>query len=160
DAFNYLGVLLGQLKRYRESVQVFEKGIYLYKNSYQLYFNQGIVLEMARRLEDASVSFEKAYELDRKDPVLIYYYTATLLKLREYSKAIRIYKTGISNFPKDAELIYGLSKVYVNMGETDIAVDLLKKALELDSSYIIKLKKDIDFKILYNHSEYQSLLSS
>ena len=80
DAFNYLGVLLRQMKRYRESVQVFEKGIRVFNKSYQLHFNLGIVLEMSRRLEDAIVYFEKAYELNRNDPMLYYHYTAVLLK--------------------------------------------------------------------------------
>ena len=127
DAFNYLGVLLGQMKRYRESVQVFEKGIRVFNKSYQLHFNLGIVLEMSRRLEDAIVYFEKAYELNRNDPMLYYHYTAVLLKKRDYAKAIRICKAGMSNYPDDTELIYGLSKVYTHMGEKDIAVDLLKK---------------------------------
>lgn len=160
DVFNYLGVLLGQMKRYRESVQILEKGIYLYKNSYKLHFNRGIVLEMSGRLEDAVVSFEKAYELDKKDPVLIYYYTATLLKLRDYTKAIRICKTGMLNYPEDAELIYRLSKVYTHMGEKDVAVDLLKKVMDLEPSYMAKIKNDIDFRTLYHHSGYQSLLVS
>lgn len=160
DAFNCLGVLLGQLKRYRESVQVFDKGIHLYQNSYQLFFNRGIVLGLARRLEDAADSYEKAYELNKTDPMLIYYYTATLMKLREYSRAIRIYKAGLSYYPDDAELVYGLSKVYTHMGEKDAAVELLKKAAELDPSYLARIRKDADFKTLYRHEGYKSLLVS
>ena len=59
DTFNYLGVLLGQMKRYRESVQVFEKGIRVFNKSYQLHFNLGIVLEMSRRLEDSIIYFQR-----------------------------------------------------------------------------------------------------
>jgi len=160
DAFNYLGVLLGQMKRYRESVQVFEKGISIFNKSYQLHFNLGIVLEMSRRLEDAIIYFEKAYDLNRSDPMLYYHYSAVLLKKRDYAKAIRICKTGMSNYPDDTELIYGLSKVYVHMGEKDIAVDLLKKVLELDSSFAARIKDDQDFKTLYRHPGYRSLVAS
>ena len=160
DALNYLGVLLGQMKRFRESVQVFEKGIKSFPNSYRLYFNRGIVLEMSRRLEDAVDSFEKAYELERKDPMLYYHYTAALIKIRDYTKAIRICKAGMSNYPEDTELIYGLSKVYAHMGEKDIAVDLLKKVLELDPVYLGRIRKDLDFKTLYRHPGYQSMMVS
>lgn len=160
DAFNYLGVLLGQMKRYRESVQVFEKGIRVFNKSYQLHFNLGIVLEMSRRLEDAIVYFEKAYELNRNDPMLYYHYTAVLLKKRDYAKAIRICKAGMSNYPDDTELIYGLSKVYTHMGEKDIAVDLLKKVLEFDPSFAARIKEDLDFKTLYRHPGYRSLVAS
>lgn len=160
DAYNYLGVLLGQMKRYRESVQVFDRGIQLFPRFYQLHFNRGIVLEMSRRLEDAANSFERAYDLNRQDPVLIYHYTAALLRLREYSKAIRICKMGLSDFPDDAELIYGLSKVYAQMGEKDVAIDLLKKVLELDPAYLIRLRADLDFKALCSHPGYQKLMVS
>lgn len=160
EAFNYLGVLLGQLKRYRESVQVFEKGISLFDGSYQLYFNQGIVLQMARRHEDAADSFKKAYEMDKKDPNLINYYTSALLMLHDYTRAIRVFKAGISDNPDDAELVYGLSKVYTYMGEKDIAVDLLKKVTELDSNYLERIREDADFKTLYNHSGYKALMVS
>jgi tetratricopeptide (TPR) repeat protein len=160
DTFNYLGVLLGQMKRYRESVQVFEKGIRVFNKSYQLHFNLGIVLEMSRRLEDAIIYFERAYELNRNDPMLYYHYSAVLLKKRDYAKAIRICKAGMSNYPDDAELIYGLSKVYTHMGEKDIAVDLLKKVLELDSSFVTRIKEDHDFKTLYRHPGYRSLIAS
>lgn len=160
DAMNYLGVLLGQMKRYHESIQIFDKGNKQFPGSYQLYFNRGVVLEMARRLEDAVESFSKAYELNHKDPVLLNYYTAVLLKVRDYAKAIRICKQGLSNYPDDAELIYSLSKVYSHMGEKDIAVDLLKKLLELDPVYLRRLRDDIDFKSLANHPGYQSLMVS
>lgn len=160
DAFNYLGVLLGQMKRYRESVQVFEKGIRAFNKSYQLHFNLGIVLEMSRRLEDAIVYFEKAYDLNRNDPMLYYHYTAALLKKRDYAKAIRICKAGMSNYPDDAELIYGLSKVYTHMGEKDIAIDLLKKVLELDPTFAARIKEEPDFKTLYRHPGYRSLIAS
>lgn len=160
DAVNALGVLLGQMKQYRESVQVFDKGITVFEKSYRLWFNRGIVLDMARRQEDAAASFEKAYELNRDDPILIYYYTGVLLKTRQYAKAIRIFKQGMSNYPNDAELIYGLSKVYSHMGEKDVAVDLLKRVLELDPVYLGRMKTDMGFQSLHNHPGYQSLLVS
>lgn len=160
DAVNALGVLLGQMKQYRESVQVFDKGLTVFDKSYQLWFNRGIVLEMARRQEDAAASFERAYELNREDLVLINYYTGVLLKTRQYAKAIRIFKQGMNNYPNDAELIYGLSKVYSHMGEKDVAVDLLKRVLEMDPVYLKRLRKDLDFKTLQNHPGYQSLLIS
>jgi tetratricopeptide (TPR) repeat protein len=160
DAVNYLGVLLGQMKQYRESVQVFDKGLIQFDKSYQLWFNRGIVLEMARRQEDAVESFERAYELNREDPVLINYYTGALLKTREYVKAIRICKQGLNNYPDDAELMYGLSKVYSHMGEKDVAVDLLKRVAELEPVYLVRMKKDLDFKVLQNHPGFKSLMAS
>lgn len=160
DAVNYLGVLLGQMGRYRESIQVFEKGIKRFDNSGTLYFNLGIVLEMARRLNDAAEAFEMAYHLNPKDPILIYHFTAVLLKIRDYGKAIRICKQGLSDYPDDAELVYGLSKIYSHMGEKDIAVDLLRKAVELDPLYLSRLKKDIEFAALKNHPGYQALMVS
>lgn len=160
DAYNYLGVLLGQLGRYREAVQVFDRGIKIHERSYQLYFNRSIVLEMSRRLEDAVLSFEKAYELNNRDQALIYNYTAVLIKLRQYTKAMQIYKTSLSSYPDDAELYYGLSKVYAHMGEKDLAVDLLKKVLENDPSYRSRIKNDTDFKTLYRHEGYISLMVS
>jgi tetratricopeptide (TPR) repeat protein len=160
DAVNYLGVLLGQMKQYRESVQVFDKGLDQFDKSYQLWFNRGIVLEMARRQEDAVASFERAYELNKEDPVLINYYTGALLKTRDYTKAIRVFKQGLNNYPDDAELMYGLSKVYSYMGEKDVAVDLLKRVVELDPVYIVRVKNDLDFKVLRNHPGYKALLAS
>ncbi len=160
DAVNYLGVLLGQMKQYRESVQVFDKGLVQFDKSYQLWFNRGIVLELARREEDAVASFDRAYELNREDPVLINYYTGALLKTRDYTKAIRICKQGLNNYPDDAELIYGLSKVYSHMGEKDVAVDLLKRVVQLDPVYLVRLRKDMDFKTLQNHPGYKSLMVS
>lgn len=160
DAVNYLGILLGQMKRYRESVQVFDKGVKQFDKSYQLWFNRGIVLEMARRQEDAVASFERAYDLNREDLVLIYHYTGALLKIRDYAKAIRICKKGLNNYPDDCELIYGLSKVYAQMGEKEVAVELLKKVLSMDPAYLTQLRKDLDFKALQNHPGYRSLLVS
>lgn len=160
DAINYLGVLLGQMERYHESVQVFDKGIVQFNESYQLWYNRGIVLGMARRQEDAVTSFERAYELNREDPVLIYYYTGALLKTRDFSKAIRVCKQGMNDYPDDAELIYGLSKVYSHMGEKDLAVELLNRVVTLDPVYYVRLKKDLDFKVLQNHPGFQSLLVS
>lgn len=160
DAVNYLGVLLGQMKQYRESVQVFDKGLIRFDKSFQLWFNRGIVLEMARRQEDAVASFDRAYEINREDPMLINYYTGALLKTRDYAKAIRICKQGLNHYPDDAELIYGLSKVYSHMGEKDVAVDLLKRAAELDPAYLVRMKKDLDFKALQNHPGYKSLMVS
>ncbi|NLM10449.1 MAG: tetratricopeptide repeat protein [Clostridiaceae bacterium] len=160
DAYNYLGVLLGQLGRYREAVQVFDRGIKVFESSYRLYFNRGIVLEMSRRLEDAALSFAKAYELNQQDQVLIYNYAAVLIKLRRYTEAMQIYKTSLTNYPEDAELYYGMSKVYAQMGEKDLAVDLLRKVLESDPSYKSKITRDTSFKTLCKHEGYKSLIAS
>jgi hypothetical protein len=46
------------------------------------------------------------------------------------------------------------------MGEKDIAVDLLKQVLELDPSFIARIKEDLDFKTLYRHPGYRSLVAS
>ncbi|MBP7176449.1 MAG: tetratricopeptide repeat protein [Thermoclostridium sp.] len=160
DAVNHLGVLLGQMKQYRESVQVFDKGLVQYDKSYQLWFNRGIVLDMAKRQEEAVASFDRAYELNQEDPVLINYYTGALLQTRDYTKAIRILKQGLNNYPDDAELMYGLSKVYSQMGEKDVAVDLLKRVAALDPVYLVRMQKDLDFKTLQNHPGYKNLLVS
>lgn len=160
DEYNCLGVLLGQMGRYHEAIQVFDAGIRLFGKSYRLYFNRGVVLEMSRRFEDAELSFEKAYELNRHDPELIYHYAAVLIELRRFEKALKIYKTSLSEYPDDAELYYGLSKVYACMGEKDLAVDLLKKVLETDPSYKSRIIIDNSFKVLKSHEGYKSLTAS
>lgn len=160
DAYNYLGVLLGQINKYREAVQVFDEALRIFGASYQLYYNRGIILEMSRRYEDAVNSFEKAYEINKNDQVLIYHYTAVLIKIRQYNEALKIYKNSLNKFPKDAEIYFGLSKVYAYMGEKDIAVELLQKVLECDHAYLMKIRKEPDFKILYKHQGFQSLMVS
>ena len=115
---------------------------------------------MSRRLEDAALSFAKAYELNQQDQVLIYNYAAVLIKLRRYTEAMQIYKTSLTNYPEDAELYYGMSKVYAQMGEKDLAVDLLRKVLESDPSYKSKITRDTSFKTLCKHEGYKSLIAS
>ena len=46
------------------------------------------------------------------------------------------------------------------MGEKDVAVDLLKRVIELDPVYLVRIKKDLDFKTLQNHPGYKSLMVS
>ena len=46
------------------------------------------------------------------------------------------------------------------MGEKDIAVELLQKVLEGDHAYLMKIRKEPDFKILYKHQGFQSLMVS
>ncbi|HZK28394.1 MAG TPA: tetratricopeptide repeat protein [Thermoclostridium sp.] len=160
EAYNHLGVLLGQLNRFRESVQVFDNALKIFGGSYQLYYNRGIVLEMSRRYEDAVISFENAYEIKKTDQVLIYHYTAVLLKTRQYTKALKIYKNSLINYPEDAQIYFGLSKIYAYMGEKDIAVELLQRVLECDPTYLTEIKKEPEFKILYRHKGFQSLMVS
>ena len=115
---------------------------------------------MSKRYEEAADSFEKAYELNRNDQALIYHYAAVLIKLRRFDRALKIYRTSLSDYPNDAELYYGLSTVYALMGEKDLAVELLRKVMETDPSYKSRIKNDINFKILDRHEGYRSLIAS
>ena len=51
---------------------------------------------------------KRAYELNNRDQALIYNYAAVLIKLRQYTEAMQIYKTSLTSYPDDAELLLRL----------------------------------------------------
>lgn len=76
----------------------------------------------------------------------------------QYNKALKAYDKALNINPKYANAWYNMSCVYSLLDDTDSALLYLKFAIEYDSYYKERAKKDADFKKMQNREDFKSLL--
>ncbi|MCP2597353.1 tetratricopeptide repeat protein, partial [Candidatus Aminicenantes bacterium AC-335-G13] len=78
--------------------------------------------------------------------------------LGNYEKAMELLKEAQKKDPKEGKVYYALADVSAQMGDNKLALDFLKKAIELDSFFKILAQNEVDFEPLKENKEFQELV--
>jgi len=101
-------------------------------------FDEGRKLFMAKNYEGASVAFKRASEIDPKQHVVHGNLAISYQRLRKFDQAIEAYKNALAALADrpdplaESEYYFNIGLVYGNKGESDLAVEAMEKAAELD----------------------------
>jgi tetratricopeptide (TPR) repeat protein len=101
----------------------------------------GITLSEILEYEEAVKAFKKALKLKPDEYEICYHLGAALIELKRYDEAAKVYKSTLQVKPSDSEVFYNLSIVYSLLRKHDIALDNLKRAVELNH----EIKNDARF---------------
>ena len=96
------------------------------------------------------------------DPKLIHAYNnrgAAYFKLKDYQKAIADYDKAIEIDPKDADTLFNRACAYAIMKNKEQSLKDLSEAIKLDNKYREDVKKDEDFKALWDDEDFKKLTS-
>ncbi len=128
------------------------KAIELDDNNIEAYKNLGLCEVNLDNNDDALLAFQKAYELNNKDAVTIYYYACCMSK-KDKQKAIALFQELVDIRPEYLDAYKSLAMMYVEIGQTDFAIETALKAInnpDIEADYSINyiaatsymLKKD------------------
>lgn len=136
DATMLLGDILCSKEMYKEALNIYTNGLKYTPNSYDLYYNMGMVYTMLNDFQNAKICYEKAATINS----LLYhaYYNLGQINLIEMDldEAEKYFTKCLENEEQEPDAYYKLGKIYMLRGEHDEAVKFVNLAIELDKNYI------------------------
>ena len=159
DAYNNLGILLSSNYKYMEALGIYKQALEKNRNDYKIYFNMGITLSEVHEYKEAVKAFNKALEIKPDEYEVCYHLGAALIELKRYDEAAKIYKSTLHVKPSDSEVFYNLSIVYSLLRKHDIALDNLRKAIELNRDIRWDARSNVAFEGMRSFEEFKKLVS-
>jgi tetratricopeptide (TPR) repeat protein len=145
DAYNNLGVIYYELKKYGPAVNEYRKAIARDDSSASFYSNMGAAYFSKREFRDAVTAYQHALELD---PEVF----------------IRSSRGGVQAqlpSPEDrARYDYTVAKLYAKMGLSEQSLEYLKRAIEAGYKDLKDVYKDVEFAGLRKDPRFTELMAS
>ena len=128
-------------------------------DNFEIYKNLGLCEVNLGNDEGAFEAFKKAYELNNKDAVVVYYY-ACFVSQKDKERAIQLFQEVIDLRKNYLDAYKNLAMIYIELGQLDLALDTALKAInnpEIENDYSINyitatcymLKKDFNSAVLF-----------
>jgi tetratricopeptide (TPR) repeat protein len=147
EALLYRGLILQNMKRYKDSAEMIESSLRLHEYYPFSYNIQGVNYHYLKDIENAERSYKKVLQLDpthetaRKNLALIYKNTGRM------KEAINEYLLSEKYDPFDEEIKIDIGLIYYNIGNFAKAEEYFRKALSLrpflmDCDGIMRISRD------------------
>ncbi|MGD0462987.1 MAG: tetratricopeptide repeat protein [Tepidisphaeraceae bacterium] len=127
-----LGVIYAQLKKYDQSISIWQHYIVISNDAPEGYGNLGYCYELATMPKLAEATYQKGIVKDPKNAYCRTNYGLMLARQHRIQEAIRMWNPVLS----DAEIHYNLAGIYALDGRKQEAKAEYKKALQSDPSLI------------------------
>lgn len=137
--FENMGLVLLNMKRYKESSDSYNEAIKLGSQNPEVFYNRGIALKELNSKFDITAldMFEKAIKL-KPDHVQAHNAMGNLFaELGDHDKAIKCYELAIKLNPDYAQSYNGLAASYGAMGHLEEAITFFDKAIEKDPTLLM-----------------------
>lgn len=134
---------------YNGAVEKYEQALAIEKD-YRIYYQKGVALKKAGKLDDARISFEECLKLSPDNEAALNALGGTFFSMGNYEKAVETFQRVLetsknasvkNKIKKNMSLAYTkLGNQAMNSGNANKAVEYLKKAVELDnydSAYLL-----------------------
>jgi len=165
EARSYYGMALFKLERYEEALEIVDSALEVKPDGSTEWSNRGFVLSALGRNEEALEAFEKALFFDPESPKILTSEGIVYLKMGQLEKALEIFDKALACEPKkasdwackvprfsffsrnkapvmkpdNAETWYWKGTVFLEMGETEKAINACRMALESDPDHLDSL---------------------
>jgi tetratricopeptide (TPR) repeat protein len=116
----------------KKAIKEFDYVIDQDKNYYDAYYNMGLVYLDESRYNDALLMFDKTVNIAPKDFKGHVQMGITYRNLKMYDKAATSLEEANKLNPANADIIYQIGMVAEAQGETTVAMDIYKDALQYD----------------------------
>lgn len=129
-----LGSILESKNRDLDALELFNAAEAIDRSNHLLYFNFGVVYKKLGNIKKARECYHKSLELSTSYPYT-YLNLALLYKdyFKDFHQSLKIYSEGIHQHREMAVLYYNRGCVYAILEMNDLAIEDLKRALQLDN---------------------------
>lgn len=151
--------VLIRLQRYEAAIASCEQALKLKPDYNFAWLNRGFALEKMQRFKEASDSYEKIIRI--KPGKIDYDWSIrgyALGKLKRYSEALAACDKAIQINPKHVFAWYSKACCYAEQNKISLAIEHLKKAIELSYSTINDVKADPSFDLIRNEQMFKQLI--
>lgn len=118
-----------------EALKIAEEALKKYPNQARLYVIKGIAQGVSDDPE-AVKSFEKAIELNPKDPELWFHKAHYYVRAQNFGLAMEVFKEGIKRHPDAPDLYFNIASLLRHMGKERESVTYHRKGLQLSGRLI------------------------
>jgi tetratricopeptide (TPR) repeat protein len=144
EGLNNLGTVYYSKKSYRKAIRYYKRALELSPKSASIYSNLGTAYFARKKYPEAVEAYQQALSLD---PEVFEHHSTQGVLLQE------------NNVAERARYHYYLAKLYAKSGNSDRAMQYVRKALEEGFKDRDKLKEDPEFAKLRELPEFQQLLA-
>ena len=130
--YNFLGLILSELKRNDEAINIYKKGIKIDKNFSLFYNNLGIIYQSRKEYKKAIIFYNKAAKLDKKLPEPHNNLGNICRILNNEKKAISFFKQAINIKPSFFPSHFNLGVLYKNIGRFEKAKFHLNESTKIN----------------------------
>ena len=130
-----LGLSFINLQKFLNAEKYFEKLLSL-KKTHEIYYIYGNVLKSLKKYSEASVSFEKAIELNPNFSEAFNNLGNIKKSLNEPDKAIECFKMAIKLKDNNIEALFNLASIYQENNKFEDLIKIYKKLLHFDKNHI------------------------
>ena len=166
EGLTNLGTAYFALRRFSEAAETYQSGLNVDKSDWLLWgdFADALYWSPQRRAE-ASAAYHKAIvlaqqklQVNPRDGIVLGYLATYLAMVGEKQTAAATVHKAIATDGSDPEVQFRLALAYLHLGQKDLCLTWLKKALE--TGYASSALRDTpDFDVLRSQAEFQLLLS-
>lgn len=158
EVWNNRGVALTRLQRYQEAIASYERAIQLRDDYADAWNNRGVALGKLNHYDAAILSYERAIDLKPNYMDAWNNRGFAMAKIQNYGDAISSYNQAAKIRPDFYRIWYNKARCYAVQGQTELAIENLKRANKLNSEACKKLvKREADFDILRQNEQFKKL---
>jgi predicted TPR repeat methyltransferase len=131
-AMNSIAGSNGKLGDFQQQLAWADRAIARNPRFQPAYINRGNALAALGKPDAARAAYDKAAELDPKDPIAVYSLGVLAEQRKDFASAAELYGKSVALDPKFESGYFNLAMAQANLGHWDDAIAALKKLLELD----------------------------
>ncbi|AKJ64254.1 tetratricopeptide repeat protein [Kiritimatiella glycovorans] len=157
---NNIGAACMGAGQYEKAEFYLKKALDLRKDYAESYKNLALLYRRMKQPEESITYFERYLQLNPGDLDTTQVYALYLTSEGRWKKAAAILRGLNEKLPEVAPLYFLRAQVEIQLGNHNVAVDALKRGIQLvDSSYALGWMSKDDFDVIRDSTEFQKLLS-
>ena len=160
DAWNNRGVVLLELQQFPDAIACYDQAIQAKPNYADAWNNRGVAFSKMQEYEQAVISYNQALQIKNDYTDAWNNRGVALSKLEKYEAAIDSYDNAAKIRPDFYRIWYNKARCYALQGQTDLAMENLKRALNLNPNLCKQLAKtEPDFEKIREYEAFKYLIS-
>lgn len=166
DAWHYYGLASSSRGDFEKAARLYARAAEVNPNDFQVPMFLAMSLASLGRKQDemrvrlgALGTLERHIKLNPHDTRALYFAAQNLYRVGERTKAATMAEQALKQAQDEPVVLYNVACFYVGLGDTERAIDLLEKAVNLGWGDRAWMEHDSDLDPLHEHPRFTALLS-
>ncbi len=166
EAWHYYGLACSSQGKYEKAVELYSKAVEVNPADFQVpMFLAMAYASLGRRQDEMRVrlgalgTVERHLRLNPHDTRALYIAAQNLYRIGEKDKATALAEQAMQQGMDEPVVLYNVACLYTGLGQTDRAIDLLEKAVNLGWGDRAWMENDSDLDTLHDNPRFKALLA-
>jgi tetratricopeptide (TPR) repeat protein len=146
------------LKNFEDALKIFKKTLKINSQHFPALYNKGYCLLILGKTQKALECFEQVLRISPQDEEALTQYAYALFEMKRYEEAASIYDQLLTIYPNETATLYNRACIASIQNDPKLAINLLKKTVELDRSFIEDINSDEDLNKIRDCEEFKRFI--